>query len=727
MRLTLRTLLAYLDDTLDPAKAKAIGQKIAESPTAQELISRIKEVVRRRRLTVPPATGPAAKLDPNTIAEYIDSVLPPEQLAAVEEVCLGSDLYLAEIAACHQILTVVLSEPSLVPPTARQRMYGIVKGPEAIPYRKAGRGAAHEETPAGVAAGRDDADETLLLGLPFFSGQGSWARALIPVAILLVLGVGIGLAIWNALPSANEKQVARAESQDKNTEARPVAAVQEKTPEAKETKPVVKKPEPKPETKTPEKTNGNPEPKTTQPTPTPLPPANGNKPPEKATEKPEPKPEPAGNRIVPPVRPAVQGERKVVGKYQSPANTDPSVLLAWVDENTGWTRLFHNNPVYSEDPLVSLPGYHSKIGLNGVDVVLAGDLNDKMAVTILESAAVLHANPEVDLDLTLDRGRVIISKSKAEGQAKVLLRFQDVTWRLTLLEPGTTVAATLISLPKLAFTKKPDKQDIPFAALVLKVVKGQAYLKGGLVQHLAREGGPGYYWDNLGTVQEPQERRQLPPWFQEVPPRSREQDWTPALAGLSQNLKNPKASVDVVLAEMLKDPDLLTRLLGVFCLGATSDLPDLLEALADEGQQAVRVAAIQVLRHWIGLRPENELKLYQALEKKYKSATAEIIMTLLHTYSDASRHRPETYEQLIEWLKSDKLPIRQLAHWQLSLLPETQDIAARIPYNPAGGTEQREQAYEQWKRWVPDGKLPLTAPNGDAKPTKKSPAKRSGK
>ena len=63
MRLTLRTLLAYLDDTLEPSEIKQIGQKVAESDTAQELITRIKQVTRRRRLTTPPDTGPGAKLD----------------------------------------------------------------------------------------------------------------------------------------------------------------------------------------------------------------------------------------------------------------------------------------------------------------------------------------------------------------------------------------------------------------------------------------------------------------------------------------------------------------------------------------------------------------------------------------------------------------------------------------------------------------------------------------
>src|SRR4051794_14473475 len=57
VRLTLRTLLAYLDDTLEPAEIKRIGQKVAESDAAQELIARIKQVTRRRRLTTPPDGG----------------------------------------------------------------------------------------------------------------------------------------------------------------------------------------------------------------------------------------------------------------------------------------------------------------------------------------------------------------------------------------------------------------------------------------------------------------------------------------------------------------------------------------------------------------------------------------------------------------------------------------------------------------------------------------------
>src|SRR6478752_780398 len=75
MRLTLRTLLAYLDDTLPPSEAKSIGVKLAESEPAQEIVERIKNVIRRRRLTVPPA---ASRMDANTIAEYLDNEITPE-------------------------------------------------------------------------------------------------------------------------------------------------------------------------------------------------------------------------------------------------------------------------------------------------------------------------------------------------------------------------------------------------------------------------------------------------------------------------------------------------------------------------------------------------------------------------------------------------------------------------------------------------------------------------
>jgi hypothetical protein len=123
MRLTLRTLLAYLDNTLDPQDAEALRQKVAESGFANQLVQRIRGNLASQQLTAPSpdAVGPVD--DPNVISEYLDSTLSSEQVAEIERACLESDPRLAEAAACHQILTMVLGTSANVPPVLRQRIY----------------------------------------------------------------------------------------------------------------------------------------------------------------------------------------------------------------------------------------------------------------------------------------------------------------------------------------------------------------------------------------------------------------------------------------------------------------------------------------------------------------------------------------------------------------------------------------------------------------------------
>src|SRR4051794_8710863 len=111
-QLTLRTLLAYIDDTLDPAEARELGKKVSQSELAKDLIERIKKVTRRRGLKNPAPAGDAADVtDPNTVAEYLSDNLDSEQARKLEATCMESDAHLAEVAACHQILTLVLTEP----------------------------------------------------------------------------------------------------------------------------------------------------------------------------------------------------------------------------------------------------------------------------------------------------------------------------------------------------------------------------------------------------------------------------------------------------------------------------------------------------------------------------------------------------------------------------------------------------------------------------------------
>lgn len=203
MRLTLRTLLAYLNDTLEPTQAREIGKKVNESDFAAGLVERIKDVVRKRRLLAPDLEGPDVGLGPNTVSEYLDNALKPEDVTKVERFCLESDLHLAEMASVDQIRTLALCEPVEVSQQTRERMYAF--GSSAAPVE-----AVVAAEPQPVAANAETADEPVaatrpevpVIGsrrqrseratVPDFPKQ-SW-RKYLPAAVCLLLA-----GVWGTL------------------------------------------------------------------------------------------------------------------------------------------------------------------------------------------------------------------------------------------------------------------------------------------------------------------------------------------------------------------------------------------------------------------------------------------------------------------------------------------------------------------------------------------------
>ncbi|MEL6105944.1 MAG: hypothetical protein AAFU85_07905 [Planctomycetota bacterium] len=126
MRLTLRTLLAYLDNTVDPADAEALRQKLQQSGFATQLVAAIRASIHAKSVSAPAPDSVHPIEEPNMMSEYLDSTLSPEQIAEVERSCLESEVNLAEAASCHQILTMILGKPANPSEAIKGRIYDMV-------------------------------------------------------------------------------------------------------------------------------------------------------------------------------------------------------------------------------------------------------------------------------------------------------------------------------------------------------------------------------------------------------------------------------------------------------------------------------------------------------------------------------------------------------------------------------------------------------------------------
>src|SRR5438445_5536026 len=201
----------------------------------------------------------------------------------------------------------------------------------------------------------------------------------------------------------------------------------------------------------------------------------------------------------------------------------------------------------------------------------------------------------------------------------------------------------------------------------------------------------------------PQQLKQLPDWAEPTGATEKAKRVKAILAKF-RKLAVEK-SINEAIDELLQSDEEAERRAAIVLMGALDDLKRLGEALARAKHRDVWDAGVLALRHWIGRGPGQDQKLYKGLIEvaKYPPAEAAIVLNLLHSFGDHDLANPETYESLIDFMESDRLAIRGLAHWHLyRLVPAGQ----KIDYDPLAPKEQRDRAVEEWRKLIPSGQLP---------------------
>lgn len=760
MRLTLRTLLAYLDDLLEPGQSREIGEKISESGYASALVDRIREVMRRRRLTAPDPKSPNSGLDTNSIAEYLDNTLDPDAVADVEKVCLDSDVHLAEVAASHQILTLVLGEPVDVPARTRERMYAL--GPSGKP---AGTGALVDEEgdsqfdsdpsvtiPARPAAEEskspsDANGESFTKTIPDYLKPVPLWRRMAPVAVGVLVGAvwltvayldpsiplgkssdngntiaqidpGSELAISpedsiaddpgldaniGTTPEPTPGEQSEPEVVAANKPPRDIAQLNGFDPDAKPgttvaTLPMPNVPAPKPGT---ELASTTPQPVTpTLPDPS-LPNAGTSV--AAATS-----PTSVGSSVsapsttvpvtTPTSTPASKPETVVTPTVPAPEllYTSREGVLARKTDE-GWLSMPHRTAIRVGDRIASLEPFSALLEVSSLDLLI-----ELKGGTVIEY---LGATEDEQVSLQLLSGRISMQRRSSDTKTEPIvigLRLMDEPCRITLQSQSALCGAELNMAEANAYEKDLGEDRYTGG---LFVVNGRVGFVGNLAGDV-RLVGPS--WFPLTPV----DRRAMAD-SDEQPPLLTVPDWLDAgssrisstqrrYASRFQNEIDEEQPLRDSIPSIVKSKIPAISELAVKTMATTSMHNDLVQVLAEAEFLEARNAAIVGLRRWLPAAAENRETMRAALQRHFPPDQVDTLYRLLWGYSEDDSHNPATSRLLVDWLGHDNQVIRQLAFDHVYRL-----TGQRYDYRPINPANQRKVAVDRWYSHLDrnDGKL----------------------
>jgi hypothetical protein len=682
MRLTLRTLLAYLDDVLEPSQTKLMGQKIQESPVAGVLVSRIREVMRRRRLLAPDVSGSRIGIDPNIVAQYLDNTLPPEQVADVERVLLSSDELLAEVAACHQVLTLVLGEPCEVSESSRERLYALgpvapsdqLRVEDAAPPVASGNEPVSAttpelaaESPAQTTTSRADAPTEL----PEYLRPHPWSQGVVPIAIvaLLVL-VCVGLLISDPsfltgvreakreLAKSSRDSNSAVESKDTATaahdsamqpaaldrDASVVAATQQEST-------TTERPDPAPPSDESDKSgtltskSSKPASDTTQKAGSPPDAVSAAKPKPVIPAAPEPGP-PSPSELKPAVVAPV-----IPVEYTS----NEGVILRFDVVRAHWYLVPRQSVLKADELLACLEPYEANLSFDhgSLRVTLLGD----------SMVRVIGATDMAPMGLDLRRGRVILQGSRRDAQQPVALAIvvgQDI-WKLELLTPETICALEIMPREPSGFEKVHDANWYV----------GTLYVLAGSAKWTSALGTSQDVADRTGFSIAPERgvsaAKTAPISFPSPP------DWTDSqkrklaplrrYAGLFEKKFGLDDQADQTLQALITDDNANISGLAARGLTLTDSYAAAVQALSLCQNEEGRFAARDGLHLWLPMAPDHGPLLYKELETHFPPADAEVVYRLLWGFTREDGKDKVTSMQLVGWLRSQNQSIRELAYY----------------------------------------------------------------
>ncbi len=371
-----------------------------------------------------------------------------------------------------------------------------------------------------------------------------------------------------------------------------------------------------------------------------------------------------------------------------------------------WASLTPKTGVPADQLLVALFGAEFR-SLNGaVEARMVADVGQRGPFPVLEAALQFHANAKKDLDVTLERGILVLINTRKAGPAQVRLRVSEETFEVELHEPKATLGVEVYGrhvrgTPKL--TNKKD--DVPVLNAAFFALQGDVIIntEKQATRLQAPPGAALYMWDNVTRMPDVHRFESLPDSVKPMTAEERKKFDT--ISGFAKNWTSKPASLGNALEAAARSKEASERKAAVVALGALDELPRLTQVLSNEEYADTRDMAILVIRHWLGRAPGQSIRMFQHLTKNegYTPNQAKNLLHLFNGIEEEQLRQPETFDLLIGALNHPKMPARELARWHLvRLVPEGKAIA----YDAAAPEPMRLKAIAEWRRLIPEGELP---------------------